>query len=197
MPDQGNNAAGTDAGKIDVAAITKTVTEQVTAALKSKIDELVNNQKVLADTLAADKKAAQDAATAEAQKAAKSDGESKPEALTADAVQKLVSEAIAADRKAQAEAAAKNGAREALVAKVVKEKLGGNANLGALLAGDDEASLAAAADKLAAEIKTYKPDFGGAAKEGGTPPGGDAKQPLSGNLSPGVAAFANSIKLPA
>lgn len=190
------------AKEIDVAAITKSVTEAVTKtvieSLKPQlgaIDELAKNQKVLADTIAALPPAKADA-KADAKTDGKADGKAEP--LTVETVAKLVADGIAADRKAQADEAGKAQARKASVDKLVAEKLGGDAEFAALLTADTDEGLARQADVLAAKVKALKPDFGGASKDGGTTPNGTstAVKPM-GNLSEGTAKFAAQIKLPA
>ena len=129
----------------------------------------------------------------------KDDVDPKDKVLTREDVEKLADERADAKLAARDDAATKKAARQASIDKIVKEKLGGNAELGKLLVGDDEAAIAASADTLAGEVKKFKPDFGGAAaKDGGTVPNGDAPPaPVNANLSPGVAKFAASMKLPA
>lgn len=195
MADQ-EKKAGEGTPAIDVAAITKSVTEEVKKFLAQtydpKFEELTKNVGVLADTI-------KNAPPAKAEGAQAGSGkDEKPEALTAEGVSKIVADAIAADRAAQTEAANKTAGRQKLIEKVAAEKLGGDKDLARFLTGDDEAALGRSADELAAKIKTFKPDFGGATKDGGTTPGGDGGAPKANpNLSPGTAAFANSIKLPA
>ncbi|MCC6680403.1 MAG: hypothetical protein IT445_05820, partial [Phycisphaeraceae bacterium] len=87
--------------------------------------------------------------------------------------------------------------RQAMIDKIVKEKLGGNADLGKLLTGQTAGELDSQADMLLAGIKKFKPDFGGVAKDGGDAPN-DARTDSSAStlsgVSPGVAAYAKSIK---
>jgi hypothetical protein len=185
------NAGATPA--IDVAAITKSVTEALAKTLTERYDnqfaELTKNIGVLADTL----KNAPPAKTED-----KKADDKKPETVTPEAVAKIVADQLAAADKARSEAATTKAQRDALIAKVTKEKLGGDADLGALLVGDDEAALVKSADALATKIKTFKPDFGGVAKEGGETPGETKSgQKAFSNLSPGTAAYASSLKLPA
>ena len=181
-----------EAGKIDAAAITRSVTEAVLKSVQGTLADLTKNQQVLADTFAASQKAAADAAA----KAAPKDGAAGG-SLTAEAVSKLVNDGVAAALKAQSDAAAATAAQQALREKVAAAKLGDGKKAGLLTAGD-EAALNAQADALAAEFKALRPDFGGAAQNGGTTPlkgAGTGTQNL--NLTPGTAAYAATIKLPA
>jgi hypothetical protein len=113
--------------------------------------------------------------------------ESKPtgktDGLTLEAVQKLLD-----DRDKAATAKAQ---REATIAGLVKEKLGGNAALAAALTGDTPDQLAESADKLAASLKPVAsaPHIGGAGRAGGTPPTQQAvdysKLPISDRMALG------------
>lgn len=178
---------------IDLAAITKSVTESLTKTLTERYDkqfeELSKNVGVLADTL---KNALPATATAEEKK-----DEKKSDPITTETVAKIVADQLAAANKAQTDDAAKKAARAQLVEKVTKEKLGGDADLASFLTGDDEASINASADKLATKWRSVKPDFGGAQKDGGETPGTNETPVTNGNLTPGVAAYAKSLKLPA
>lgn len=101
-----------------------------------------------------------------------------------------------------ADAGDASGGRKAAIEKLVKEKLGGNADLGKLLTGATDEELAAQADAVAAQFKQIKPDFGGAASTGGdggqTPndtlsnagAGGFLKMPGAPAPAPGDAATA-------
>lgn len=189
MADSANPSApagqsGGQSGAIDVAAMIKSVTQQVTQAVSQQIADITKNQQVLADTLAeVQKKAAESPAPAKG--------------ITPEEVSKLVAEQL----KTRDEAAQKTAGKQALRDKIAKEKLGGDADLAALLPDtDDEAQLAKVADTLAAKVKLAKPDFGGAAstgKDGGTTPNQGQAPALNPNLPAGVAKFAASMKLPA
>ena len=135
-------------------------------AQKSQQEELAKNVGILADTL-------KNAPPAKAEdKPGKVD---KPEPLTADGVSKIVAEAIAADRKQQAEQREQADAIKSAKDKVIREKLGNDADLGAFLPDTaDAAQLAAAADKLAVKV-TPKAKLPGTASDGGVPP---ARQPI-------------------
>lgn len=191
--------------KVDVAAITKSVTEQVLAGLKPQLDEFAEVKKnvgVIASEMAASKADAAKAAAeaAEAAKAGKDGKDAKAgdaAAITPEAINKLVTDGVAAAMKARDDEAGKKAAREAKIGELVKTKLAGNAELGKLLTGATDEELAAQAEAIAAEAKKLRPDFGGASKDGGDAvTAQQAKAPI-GNLSPGTAKFAESIKLPA
>ena len=176
---------------VDVAAIVKTVTEQVSKAVQTQIDQLASNVKVVADTL--EKLPPAKAADA------KDPGKAQPEPITAEKIAEIVNKTLS-DRDAAAQAqAAKQGDRKKIVDKLVAEKLGGDADLAKFLPGDgDEASLTAAADALAGKLKTLKPDFGNASKDGGkTAAAGDGKVKQIPGLTEGQTKFAESLKLPA
>lgn len=135
---------------IDVAALTKSVTEQVTKSviegLKPVIAEQVKAAIPAAPAPAADKK------------------EEAPKGVTLEDVAKLLDER---DKKAST-----SSAISAAKAKVIKEKLNGIESLGAALPNTaDEAELTKAAEALAKSINLAAPkqDAGGAAtKDGGT-----------------------------
>jgi hypothetical protein len=88
-------------------------------------------------------------------------------------------------------------ARKATIEKLVKEKLGGNADLGKLLTGGTEEELTAQADAVLAQFKQLAPDFGGAAAggDGGDTPtdttaaesGGFLKMPGAATPAPAQA----------
>ena len=151
---------------VDQEAMQKAVNAAVQAAVQDAVAQAV---KPLAEQVAA---------------------QAKP--ITADDVAKLVGEQF----KSRDQAAAKAAGKKALIDKITKEKLGGDADLAALLPDtEDEAALSKAADTLAAKTKP-KGDFGGADKGGGSLPGPGSPAPANPHLSPGVAKFADSIKLP-
>jgi len=132
---------------IDLTAINQSVTD-----LQATIAEMQKNQKVLADTIAAQKPVDPAGVQAKAEAAALA--------------------AVKAKQDADAADAAKAQSRKELIGRIAAAKLGGDADFAAMLTGDDEAALNVSADKLAAKLKAIKPDFGGAAKDGGTPPAG-------------------------
>jgi hypothetical protein len=140
-----------DVPQIDVAAITQTATqaavEAATKAVQSRIEELSKDQKILADTIAA----------------------SNP-GLSAEQIAELATKAVNDTLAGREQKEATAAARRATIEKLVAEKLGGNANLAAFIQGDDAAALTASADALAEQLRTIRPDFGGATKAGGTPP---------------------------
>jgi hypothetical protein len=178
-----NPALGANTPSIDVAAIIKTVTEQVTAALAPKLKELEANVGVVADTL---KKLPPAGFDPKVEKTAVE----VTGPLTPEAVEKLAADAIAKVLKSREDETAKiaqaNDARKAKIDELVKTKLGGKAELASLLTGDGDA-LAAQADAVA---KLLRPaDFGGAQKDGGTPPASGAA-PAFPNLPKGLAEYA-------
>ncbi|HEX8342215.1 MAG TPA: hypothetical protein VF624_15030 [Tepidisphaeraceae bacterium] len=146
----------------------ETINAAITAALKPVTEALAavkGDQKILADTFAALPPAKAEAETKD----------KKPEPVTADAVAKIVADTLAAHRKADQEAAAKQAATKAARDKVIADKLGNDADLGAFLpATDDVAALTVAAETLAAKA-TPKAKAPGTASDGGTPP---ARQPV-------------------
>lgn len=191
MAEDANNPKDTTPS-VDVAAIVKTVTEQVSKAVQTQIDTLAANVKVVADTL-------EKLPPAKVEGDAGKKDDKAPEALTAEKVAEIVAKTLSDREAAAAAQAAKNGDRQKIVDKLIAEKLGGDKDLADYLPTEgDEAALTAAADKLAGKIKTLKPDFGGASKDGGTPPGQDAgKVKQLPGLTEGQTKFANSLKLPA
>lgn len=77
--------------------------------------------------------------------------------------------------------------RKEIIAKIVKEKLGGNENLGKLLSATTEEELNTQADLIAAEAKKLRPDFG-TEVDGGQTPNEQAEGDGSGFLKmPGAA----------
>lgn len=135
----------------DTTALTKTVTE-----LQAELADMRKNQKILADTLAAQPPVE---STKTEKQSAK--GDAKAEPLTLEQINKVLDARETA--KAQADA------RKQLVDRVVKEKLGGDAELAAFLpASGTEAEIVAAAEKLAARVRPA--NIGGANRDGGTPP---------------------------
>jgi hypothetical protein len=170
-----------------LAQITKAAVDAATAAVTevlkpvaTQVQQLADSQKSLTERVEAIKPG---------------------EGVNAEAVAKIVGEQLAQREAASQASADKSAARQATIEKLVKEKLGGNADLGKLLTGETDEQLAEQADAIAAEAKKLKPDFGGAAsagKDGGTPPLGAQQAPstsLSG-MSEGTQKYADSIKLP-
>src|SRR4051794_61076 len=110
--------------KADLDQVTKLIADAI-KPVSDAMTSLTTNQKVLADTMAADAKAKADAETkakADADKAAADkaaadaaakDKKEDAAPLTADAVTKLVSDGIAAAAKAQADAQQSSAARNA------------------------------------------------------------------------------------
>lgn len=189
MGDQ--NPAGTPA-QIDLAAITKSVTEGVLAAIKpqlekvGQIDELVKNQKTIADTLAQ----LPPAKPAEKKEAVAGDA---PKALDEAAVAKIVADALAADRKNQQTTAEQKAARDAFVA----DPANGLAKLPdaykAQLGNDpakwpaEAAALKGGWEKFVKDNNIPIPDVGGANREGGTTPasgGGEKAKPAMPGVDP-------------
>lgn len=166
---------------------------------------LTGNVKIIADTIAklppakpADEKPAKDK---DGKDAKAKDGDAAATPLTDEEINKRVEARVNDAFKAREDEATKKAQRQALVDKVVKEKLGGNAEFAPNLVGDDEASLNASADSLATQIKKFKPDFGGVAQGKGevvkAPPAGGENKTAAVNLPTGLAAFANSLEIPA
>lgn|GEM_PF-3941767 len=175
---------------VDVQEITKAVTAAVLAAMPAMVTKAVEP----IGTQIADLTKANQAITEKVNAFKPGEG------LTTDAVAKLVSDQLAANNKAAQDSAANNTARQAMIDKIVTEKLGGRAGFGKLLTGATEQELNAQADAIAAEAKALKPDFAGGSKDGGdasvvTQTTTTTNNNLKG-LSPGVAKFAESIKLP-
>lgn len=197
MPDKGTtNADDKKSDAVDVAAITKSVTEAVTKQLTEQfktqfdsIGELQKNVNTIAETLTKLPPAQADKKEAKKEEAV---------GLTPESVNKMIADALAANQKASAESAAKGAERQKLVDEIGKAKLAGNPKLVALLAGNTKEEIEASADKLAETIKEFKPDFGGATKDGGTSPANQPapKAPI-GNLTAGESKFASELKLPA
>lgn len=177
-----------------VAKLAEAVTPLVNSNLAAQLAELAKNQKVLADTMAADKKAAAEAAKGTEGK------EAKENALTPEAVQKLIADALAAQQKITQSSAAKTAARQKIIDTKLKEVP--PEFLAALPDTDNEAELAAAADKIVARVnevlKVKQPDLGGAAGDGGKTAGSQGAGTIAalGGMSEGTAKFAQSIKLP-
>lgn len=183
-------------GTIDVAALTRDITKGVMDSLKPTLDavgELKVNQKILADTIAADAKPKagdkSDPAAGDAEKP-----------LTRAEMERLADERADAKLKARDDAEAAKATRQATVDRLVKEKLGGKADLAPLLTGADDDALGKQADALASQLN-IKPGFGGAAKDGGTVPGTNAAGNAAtgtvraiGNLTDGQAKFAAGLK---
>jgi hypothetical protein len=133
-------------------------------SLQKQVQDLLKNQQVLSDTIAADKPG-----------------------VTAEQVAELVTTTVsqiltqreeqAQQQQAQQQQAAEAQAqRDALVDKLVTEKLGGDRELAGFLTGETEEQLAASAETLAAKLRAIKPDFGGASKAGGEIPAGTGNE---------------------
>lgn len=185
--------------KIDVAAIVKTATEEVGKQFKSVLDglsgqvaELSKNQKVLADTFAAEK---------EALKAASKTTDTAAKSLTADDVLKLLDER---DSKRQ-ETAEQKAKREAFIAdpnnglaNFVKVPIG--KSLVDAKIGADPSKWADEAKAIVAQVESSgikMPDVGGAGRDGGkTPADGGAAVPKFANLTEGQRKFAEGLKMP-
>lgn len=191
---------------LDAAAVKALIAES-NKGFAETLAAIQANQKVIADTMAADAKAKADAA-AEAAKtdAVKSVVDKKPpEALTAEAIQKMVAEGIATAAKSQAEAAKGTVAREAFIA----DKLKGvpAAYHGRL--GADPTKWAAEEQSIREGLKADLTAMGLASKDvgggevGGTSNsgGGNATEKLSQykayGLTDGQAEFASGIVMPA
>ncbi len=177
MPEQTTNPEAPDVKALIAEAMTNLKTEILDSVKTTVTGTVTEAVKPIADQVAAIKPG---------------DG------LNSEAVAKIVGDQLDARLKAAAASDQAKAARQATIDKIVKEKLGGNANLGKLLTGQTDEELTAQADLIAAEAKALKPDFGAASKDGGTTPNqtaSPAANALNG-LTPGVAKFAESIKLP-
>jgi hypothetical protein len=185
--------------KEDLDALGTALGPLIKSTVESLVKPIADNQKVIADTLAALPPAKkEDAAAAKV-------GDAKP--LGAEDVSKIVTEAIKADRTAQAQASATSEKKTAARNKVIEAK--GLKEFDAiLLAGlpdtDDEAALGAAADKVAAASNArgmkLAANVGGAAKDGGITPGKEtaaAPKQIGSGMTDGQQALASSIKMPA
>ena len=168
---------GENAPTIDVTAITKSVTDAVLAAVNPTLVELGKNQKVLADTFAAQATQSQDGT--------KADDKSKlaatpQQALTAEQVTKLVADGIAAAQRTAQQSAEQTAAREAFV----KSDTSGLAKLPARFQaglGNDPTKWGDEAKAITKEWEAELtsrgvkiPDVGGANREGGDATGGAA-----------------------
>jgi hypothetical protein len=165
------------------------VTAIVAESLKSvtgTLTELAKNQKVLADTLAAQ------APAADAKKS-----------LSAEDVQKLVADGVRAATEQQQQTAEQKAAREAFI----KDEKNGLAKLPAAYVGQLGPDPTKWAEQAKAITETFKADFtaaggkvenvGGAAREGGDASGEKpaANKKFSG-LAEGTEKFASEIKIP-
>jgi hypothetical protein len=212
MPVAGKEAQMTDE---EIKALVQGTVKSATAdAVKSAIGEaikplveaqaeLVKNQKVLADTFAADKATAQkvidDAAKATAEAAKKGEA-AKP--LTADDVAKLVADSVAKAQTAQQQSAEQKAQRDAFV----NDPKNGIAKLPAPFKaqlGNDPAKWADEAKKLSGEWEQFAkdnkiplPSVGGATREGGTPPGGTEAPTASDNARAKAAKDYAWVKMP-
>ncbi len=171
-----------------LAAVEKKIADAVAAQvgkLGESVAELAKNHKIFADTYTADQTKAAEAAKAAAAagdkgtppQAGQGDKDA-PAALTPEAVTKLVADALAADRKAQQSTAEQKAEREAFLNNpangLAKLPDPFKAQLGADPAkwADEAKQVTASWSKFAADNKITIPDVGGAARDGGTPPGG-------------------------
>jgi hypothetical protein len=180
-------------------AVTGAVTDLV-KPINDSLGQLTQNQKVIADTLANDKKAADEAAAKAAAATGTggdpAKGEKKPEPLTAEAVAKIVQDQISASQKAQADQVQDRTARETFVASA-ESGLGKIANfaksIGVDLAtklGGDKSKWAEEAKNLVKgfegfvkENKIQMPSIGGATREGGEKPGTEEGAPAGKGLN--------------
>jgi hypothetical protein len=209
MPPEATTTAQ-GSGALDATAIGKLINDAIGAALKPITDglgELAKNQKVLADTFAADQQKAAEAAKAAA--AATTTDAKKgepPKPLTLEDVTKVVNDSVANQLKTREEAAASTEARNKFIGEKLKDLTPAYQNL----LGNDPAKWAAEEqqirDKFKAEITAAGlkiPDVGGGNAGGATGSGGagGAAPPTSNpyldkGLTPAQAGYANSLKLP-
>lgn len=180
--------------KEDLDALGTALGPLIKSTVESLVKPIADNQKVIADTLAALPPAKKEDKPADA---------AKP--LGAEEVSKIVAEAIKADRAAQSQATASSEKKTAARSKVIEAKgLKGLDPM--LLAGlpdsDDEAALNASADKIVAAANKAGiklADVGGAGKDGGVTPGKEtaaAPKQIGSGLSDGQQKLASSIVLP-
>jgi ribosomal protein L19E len=197
-----------------IASSLKTAIDAAIKPLSDTLAEMAKNQKILGDTLAADKQKSDDAAkAADAQKAKDADAAkgaaagAKPDAakgepakaLTQEDIAKLISDGIGSALKARDTEAQSSAARNAFVA----EKLKGIPAVYAARLGNDPAKWATEEQSIR---ETFKADLlaaGATIKDvgGGNPGGGasdnkPAANPLAMSLTAGQAAFAQGLKLP-
>lgn len=197
------------------AEIKKLVTDSIAGALKpindalAPLGDVIKNQKVLADTMAADAKAKADAAAAAAEEAKKNPTTTTTAAppaapLTAEAVAKLAADAVTAAMDARDKAAKSSTERDAFIA----DKLKGIPAIYAAKLGSDPAKWAAEEQAIR---ETFKADLakvpGVTVKDvGGGEPGGStsttqtADQKITAfkatGLSDGEAELAANMELP-
>lgn len=184
--------------KEDLDALGTALGPLIKSTVESLVKPIADNQKVIADTLAALPPAKKEEKPADAAAAA-------GKALTVEDVGKVVAEAIKADRTAQSQATAASEAKTAARNRVIEAK--GLKNLDPLLlAGlpdsEDEAALNGAADKIVAAANKAGiklADVGGVKKDGGdtSTAAAPAKLGVGSGLTAGQQSLANSIKLPA
>ena len=201
MPE--NDKEKTAPATLDAAAVKALIAES-NKGFAETLAAIQANQKVIADTMAADAKSKADADAVKAD-ATKSDAAKKPaEALTAEAIQKLVADGIATAAKQQADAAKGTLARDAFIS----EKLKGvpAAYHGRL--GADPTKWAAEEQSIREGLKADLTAMGLTPKDvGGGDPGGTANsgggnateklgQYKAYGLTDGQAEFATGIVLP-
>lgn len=187
MPDP--NPTG-DAGKIDVAAIVKTVTDQVLEANKAAFAEFGKNLKIVADTLTEQGK------TLGALQAQKN--------VTEDQLNRAVASALDADRRTQKDSADQKATREAFV----KDAKNGLAKLPAEYTDKLGADPAKWPDEAKAIVERWEgfvkssgitvPNVGGGAnRDGGQPPADQPKTTANNKFLPeNTSKQADAIKLP-
>lgn len=189
MPDPTNTAG------VTLEAVSKLIADAV-KPLTDSLAETVKNQKVLADTMAADAKAKADAEAAAKTEAAKPEAGKEATALTPEAVRKMVADTMAQTLKARDDAAQSSAARDTYLADKMKgvpaayqSKLGSDPTK---WAAEEQAIRDGLKADLAAMGATVKDVSGGnATSQADTP-----KTSANANLTPGQAAFAAGLVLP-
>jgi hypothetical protein len=207
------NSAANSGEPIDVAAITKTVTDAVLASIKPTLDattqsqaELAKNHRILADTLEKLPPAKADKETGEPGDKGKPAPDASP--LTPEAITKMITEAIAADRQQQQTTQAAKSERDSFVG----SEASGLARLPAAYQNQLGPDRARWADEAKAIVHQWEADFkaaggtvanlGGANREGGDATGGANGQDAAGRkkfsgLAEGTEKFAGELKIPA
>ena len=201
-----NKTAATDnkSPALDAAAIQKLVADTVAASVTAAMKPLIDNQKIIADTMANDAQSKTDAAKAAADKAKASDPAEAAKPLTAADVAKLVAETMTNTLKARDEAAQSTAARNAFVA----DKLKGVPAAYQAQLGHDPAQWAAEEQAIRTGLKADLTAMGATVKDlggeaGGVTASGTALAPKevlarlqASGLTEGEATFAASLKLP-
>ncbi len=203
MAEATNTTAAQPPAALDMTAVQKAIADAMKPVTDS-LAALTSNQKVIADTMAADAKAkAEPARQTDAAKAKPADGKepASPAPLTAEQVSKLVNDGVAAVLKQRDEAAQSSAQRDAFVG----EKLKGLPAVYQAKLGSDPAKWAAEEQSIRDQFKADLTAAGAKLPDvGGGDPGGKsagdaaaaAAKPNNMGLTDGQAAFARGLKLP-